>query len=75
MPVLLFKLERLYESCVMLFVGGSALSRAEPPAGPPKFDLLFAGGTFPKMLVILWVQNRVANLENWNLKTDSFLQG
>ena len=34
------------------FVGGEALSRAEPPAGPPKFDLLVADGTFPEISVI-----------------------
>ena len=30
-------------------VGGEALSRAEPPAGPPKFDLLVADATFPEI--------------------------
>jgi len=35
--VLLLELERLYESCEIIMRGGEALSRAEPPAGPPKF--------------------------------------
>ena len=32
-----WSLERLYESCEIIMRGGEALSRAEPPAGPPKF--------------------------------------
>ena len=37
------------------FVGGEALSRAEPPAGPPKFDLLVADATFPEISVIFGI--------------------
>ena len=33
-------LEKLYESCGTFPVGGEALSRAEPPAGPLKFRML-----------------------------------
>ena len=36
-------------------VGGETLSRAEPPAGPPKFDLLFADATFPEILIIFGI--------------------
>ena len=36
-------------------VGGEALSRAEPPAGPPKFDLLVADATFPEISVIFGI--------------------
>ena len=43
------KLERLYESCNVLLSWGEALSRAELPAGPPKFDLLVADATFPEI--------------------------
>ena len=35
--------------------GGEALSRAEPPAGPPKFGLLFADATFPEISVIFGI--------------------
>ena len=44
--MLLLELERLHESCNACFVGGEALSRAEPPAGPPKFGFDFAGVIF-----------------------------
>ena len=37
------------------FVGGEALSRAEPPAGPPKFDLLVADATLPQISVIFGI--------------------
>ena len=37
------------------FVGGEALSRAEPPAGPPKFDLLVADATFPEISIIFGI--------------------
>ena len=33
-------------------VGSEALSRAEPPAGPPKFDVLVADATFPEISVM-----------------------
>ena len=36
-------------------VGGEALSRAEPPAGPPKFDLLVADATFPEISIIFGI--------------------
>ena len=38
--------------------GGEALSRAEPPAGPPKFDLLFGDVTFSKISIIFRVVAR-----------------
>ena len=37
------------------FIGGEALSRAEPLAGPPKFDLLVADATFPDISVIFGI--------------------
>ena len=37
------------------FLWGDALSRAEPPAGPPKFDLLVADATFPEISVIFGI--------------------
>ena len=48
------RLEKLYESCV-LRCWGLALSRAEPPAGPPKFDLIFADASFPEISVIFGI--------------------
>ena len=49
---------RLYKPYVIFSFGGEALSRAEPPAGPPKVDLLCAGGTFPKISLILRLHAR-----------------
>ena len=40
---------------VSFLLGGEALSRAEPPAGPLKFDLSFADVTFPKISPILGI--------------------
>ena len=37
------------------FVGSEALSRASPPAGPPKFDLLVADATFPEISIIFGI--------------------
>ena len=45
-------LERLYESCGISSCGGEALSRAEPPAGPLKFDLSFGDVTFSEISLI-----------------------
>ena len=36
-------------------LGGGALSRAEPPAGPPKFDLIVADATFPEISIIFGI--------------------
>ena len=36
-------------------LGGEALSRASPPAGPPKFDLLVADATFPEISIIFGI--------------------
>ena len=61
------------------FIESETLSRAEPPAGPPKFGFGFAGVTFPKISLIFEIiekrklsdknssestQKRVANHKN-----------
>ena len=42
-------IEKLYESYRISSVGCEALSRAEPPAGPPKITNSFGESTFPKI--------------------------
>ena len=48
----------------------NVLSKAEPPAGPQKFDFGFADVTFSKISA----QNRVANLQNSTPRTNRFSQ-
>ena len=61
------------------FIGGEALSRAEPPAGPPKLDLLFADATFPKNSVIFDIMPGPLLVEGFFLKRidghDTYIPG
>ena len=49
--VLLLELQRLYESCVIRIREAERLPGAQPPAGPPKSDLLHGAGVFSKNMV------------------------
>ena len=53
--ILLLEQKGSTSHAIYCFVGGEFFFKAEPPAGPPKFDLLVADATFPEISIIFGI--------------------